>query len=231
MVSIHQILWYNHVSQEWQNIIHFDVLEKITQTIHIRNIGFWRERFIFILSTGLTIQGVWNVKHSGYCSRLSIKEWVTLVWPMRNQDITVILHTAWIFGSFLMTPGALLSCHIYLSKQEDDGTLGHSGRTGVEPEGDHVMRITRSDLDRVQRIAVERGTCSLSEASLTSLQGGASVGTSWLLEENTGRGSPLSEYMSFNSYITHHRNINPFENKVWEIYIFKEVCLFVHWSS
>ena len=33
------------------------------------------------------------------------------------------------------------------------------------------------------------------------------------------------------SSLTHHRNINPLENKVWEIYFYKEVCLFVHWSS
>ena len=31
--------------------------------------------------------------------------------------------------------------------------------------------------------------------------------------------------------LRHHRNINPFENKVWEIYFYKEVCSFVHWSS
>ena len=39
------------------------------------------------------------------------------------------------------------------------------------------MRTTRADLERVQRITVERGTRSRAEASLTSLQGGASVGT------------------------------------------------------
>ena len=32
------------------------------------------------------------------------------------------------------------------------------------------------------------------------------------------------------SSLTHNRNINPFENKVWEIYFYKEVCSFVHWS-
>ena len=31
--------------------------------------------------------------------------------------------------------------------------------------------------------------------------------------------------------LTHHRNMKTFENKVWEIYFYKEVCLFVHWSS
>ena len=31
--------------------------------------------------------------------------------------------------------------------------------------------------------------------------------------------------------LTHHRNIAPFENKVWEVYFYKEVCSFVIWSS
>ena len=75
------------------------------------------------------------------------------------------------------------------------------------------MRITRSDLDGVQRIAVERGTRSRSEASLTSLQGSASVGTLWFQEEDMGRRSLLYEYMSLPLSLTHHRNINPFENK------------------
>ncbi len=61
--------------------------------------------------------------------------------------------------------------------------------------------------------AVERGTRSRSKASLASLQGGASVGTPWLPEEDMGR-SPLSEHMSLYTSLTHHRNINPFENKV-----------------
>ena len=30
--------------------------------------------------------------------------------------------------------------------------------------------------------------------------------------------------------ISHTTSINPFENKVWEIYFYKEVCSFVHWS-
>ena len=31
----------------------------------------------------------------------------------------------WIFGSFLVTPCALASCHILISKQEDDSASGH----------------------------------------------------------------------------------------------------------
>ena len=33
------------------------------------------------------------------------------------------------------------------------------------------------------------------------------------------------------THLSHTTNINPFENKVWEIYLYKEVCLFVHWSQ
>ena len=32
-------------------------------------------------------------------------------------------------------------------------------------------------------------------------------------------------------HLSHTRHINPFENKVWEVYFYKEVCSFVHWSS
>ena len=71
----------------------------------------------------------------------------------------------WIFGSFLVTPCALTSCHAVMSKQGYDSTSGQSGTTGVLQEGDHVMRTTRSDLDSVQRIAVERGTRSRSDVS------------------------------------------------------------------
>ena len=32
------------------------------------------------------------------------------------------------------------------------------------------------------------------------------------------------------AHLSHTTNINPFENKVWERYFYKEVCSFVHWS-
>ena len=124
----------------------------------------------------------------------------------------------WIFGSFLVTPRAWQAVTFWLVNRR--ARSGHSGRTSVYPEGDHMMRTTWWDLSRVQRIAVERGTRSRPDASLTSFQGSASVGTPWFLEEDMGRRSPLSEYMSLHPSLTHHRNINPFDNKVWEIYIF-----------
>ena len=36
----------------------------------------------------LTVQVVWQVKHCGCGSCFKMKEWVSLVWPIRNQDIT-----------------------------------------------------------------------------------------------------------------------------------------------
>ena len=36
----------------------------------------------------LTVQVIWQVKHCGCGSRFKMKEWVSLVWPIRNRDIT-----------------------------------------------------------------------------------------------------------------------------------------------
>ena len=58
-----------------------------------------------------------------------------------------------IFGSSLVIPCALTSCHVAISKQWDGQRVGavRSNRlvTGRRPSD---MRTTRSDLDRVQRI-------------------------------------------------------------------------------
>ena len=44
-------------------------------------------------------------------------------------------------------------------------------------------------------------------------------------------GSVYSSLSPSPTYLSHTTNINPFENKVWEIYFHEEVCSFVHWSS
>ncbi len=33
------------------------------------------------------------------------------------------------------------------------------------------------------------------------------------------------------THLSHTTNINPFENKVCDVYLYKEVCSFIHWSS
>ena len=43
-------------------------------------------------------------------------------------------------------------------------------------------------------------------------------------------GSICSSLSPSPTHLSHTTNINPFENKVWEIYLYKEVCSFVHWS-
>ena len=70
----------------------------------------------------LTMQAVWQVKHCGCGSCFRMKEWVSLVWPIRNWDIVICslldfldagLHSpkvGWIWKSLL--PKSLdLSCH------------------------------------------------------------------------------------------------------------------------
>ena len=127
----------------------------------------------------------------------------------------------WIFGSFLVTPCALASCPILIGKQQrDQGTRVQQVFNRKE-----TTWTSRSDFDRMQRIVVERGTRSWPEASLTGLEGGASVSTPWLLGEDMGRRNPLSEYMSPPISHTPQKH-QPFR----EIYFYKEVCSFVHWS-
>ena len=43
-------------------------------------------------------------------------------------------------------------------------------------------------------------------------------------------GSICSSLSPSPTHLSHMASINPFENKVWEIYFYKEVCLFIHWG-
>ena len=43
-------------------------------------------------------------------------------------------------------------------------------------------------------------------------------------------GSICSSLSPSPTHLSHTRDINPFENKLWEVYFHKEVCSFVHWS-
>ena len=44
-------------------------------------------------------------------------------------------------------------------------------------------------------------------------------------------GSICSSLSPSPNHLSHTTNINPFENKVCEIYLYKEMCSFDHWSS
>ena len=135
----------------------------------------------------------------------------------------------WIFGSFLVTRYALASCHILIRKQEDYSTIGAVGYnrcvTRRRPRHEnHAVRFRQSAENRCRARDTQpiRGVAACK---------GMQACTCRLLEEYMGRRSPPSEYISLHPSLTHHRNINPFENKVWEIYYFKEVCSFVHWIA
>ena len=71
----------------------------------------------------LTVQVVWHVKHCGCGSCFSMKAWVSLVWPIRNRDITTCslldalkagLHSpkvGWIWKSLLLLFMSHRCCH------------------------------------------------------------------------------------------------------------------------
>ena len=116
----------------------------------------------------------------------------------------------WIFSSFQVTPFALTSCHIVISKQQrNQGTRVQlvCNRKGSRDEN-HTVRFRQSAENHRQA----RDTQPI-RGLLTSLQGGASVGAPWFPEEDM-RGSPLSEYMPHYPSLTDHRNTNPLENKM-----------------
>ena len=83
------------------------------------------------------------------------------------------------------------------------------------------MRTTRSDLDRVQIIAVERGTRSRSEASLTSLQALAPPGP-WkkIWEEEV-----LSLSICLSTHLSHTTETSAFSRIKCKRYIFKKKCV------
>ena len=101
----------------------------------------------------------------------------------------------WIFGLFLVTPSALTGCHTVMSKKRYDSTIRVVGYNrcvnGSRPHGDNLaVRFRQSEENRSRAWDTQP-----IRSSLTSLQGGASVGTPWPPEKDMGR-SPLSEYMS-----------------------------------
>ena len=71
----------------------------------------------------LIVQSIWHVKYCGCCSCFSMKEWVSIVWPMHNQDIMTCslldflkagLHSpkvGWIWKSLLWVLLFQCCCH------------------------------------------------------------------------------------------------------------------------
>ena len=54
----------------------------------LKNCFLITAKFLHSIRMCLTMQVVWLVKHCGCGSCFKMKEWVSLVWPIRNRDIT-----------------------------------------------------------------------------------------------------------------------------------------------
>ena len=89
----------------------------------LKNCFMMTEKTLHSRRMGLTVQVVWRVKHCGCCSCFSMKEWMSFVWPMCNQDITTCslldflkpgLHSpkvGWIWKSLLWMLMSHRFCH------------------------------------------------------------------------------------------------------------------------
>ena len=84
------------------------------------------------------------------------------------------------------------------------------------------MKTTRSDLDRVQRIAVEPETRSRAEASRPAR--GCKRWHPLAPGRRYGTRSPLSEYISLHLSLKLATNSGPLSRIKWEIYFYKQVC-------
>ena len=91
----------------------------------------------------------------------------------------------WIFGSFRVTPCALTSCQVVISKQGDGSASWQLGTTcvltGRRPYDNHVVRFRQSAGNR------ESGQGHAAEQRCLGLKGGASVDTHWLPEKSMGQ--------------------------------------------
>ena len=116
---------------------------------------------------------------------------------------------------------ALTSCHVVINIPESTIRALRSNRcvTGRRPpDENHAVRFRQSAENR-SRVGYTQPIRGVKLSDATACMEVKASGTSWLLGEDMGRRSPLYEYMSLHPSLTHHWNINPFENKVWKIYI------------
>ena len=73
----------------------------------------------------------------------------------------------------------------------------------------------------------DRGLWALSNPRLSSP---AKMRKKCCYDHEKNFGSICSGLSLSPTHLSHTRNINPFENKVLEVYFYEEVCSFVHWS-
>ena len=101
-------------------------------------------------------------------------------------------------------------------------------RAAVELVDDRKARV---------RASLQTEVCGSQRTLVEPPQPRCGRSAKWVLEDNTACYGQEKIWVNIavcpclHSSLTHNRTINPFENKVWEIYFYKEVCSFVHWIS
>ena len=89
MISVHHIFWYNLVSVMKDRMSFILIFSnRFIKLFPFKNRFLMRAKVLHSMTMCLTVQVVWHVEHCGCGSCLSMKVWVSLVWPMRNRDIT-----------------------------------------------------------------------------------------------------------------------------------------------
>ena len=131
----------------------------------------------------------------------------------------------WILGSFLVTPFALTSWHVVVNNQ---GVAVHRGwlvelmcnRKEIMWYENNAVRFRVKSESRVKPGKPSRSEV-LGHLWWYSLQGGASVGTPWLLPEimSPSLSICLSIYLS-----NLQQTVCPLSRIKWEIYFYKEEC-------
>ena len=118
----------------------------------------------------------------------------------------------WIFGSLLVTPRVLTSCHVVVSKPGNASV--QSGPKGEYRDENHGGRFTQS----AENLELSEGYATGQRR--LGLRGGASVGTPWLTEEGMGQKEvpSLSICLSIN-LSTNSKLWTPYGNKMRDIFL------------
>ena len=135
----------------------------------------------------------------------------------------------WIFGSFLVTPCALASCHVVISKQGDDigvrAVRSNRCVTGRRPRYKHVVRFRQSAENRESsegHAADQRVMLSLTMRLARTCKRWLPPGTrkkTWDKNKYS-----LWVYGSLHLYLKLTTNSGLLSRLKWEIYFDKEKC-------
>ena len=88
-ILICHIFSYNPVSRKkdrTSSILMFS--NNSVKLVTLKNCFLMTAKALHSIRMCLTVQVVWHIKHCGCGSCFSMKDWISLVWPMRNRDIT-----------------------------------------------------------------------------------------------------------------------------------------------